>query len=123
VRRVARELAAAGWKLKAITTDNGQEFRSLEFQEAVRRLGVEQRFIRAGRPQTNGAIERVQRTILEECWRPTFARSLVPNYTALRRDLADYLGYYNYERAHTGRLVNGRTPAEVVYGARKMRPR
>jgi transposase InsO family protein len=123
VRRVAKQLAGTGWRLKAITTDNGQEFRSLEFQDSVRRLGVEQRFIRAGRPQTNGAIERVQRTILEECWRPTFARSLVPHYTALRRDLADYLGNYNYERAHTGRLVNGRTPAEVVYGARKTRPR
>jgi transposase InsO family protein len=97
--------------------------RKLRAIHSVRRLGVEQRFIRAGRPQTNGAIERVQRTILEECWRPTFARSLVPHYTALRRDLADYLGNYNYERAHTGRLVNGRTPAEVVYGARKTRPR
>jgi hypothetical protein len=43
--------------------------------------------------------------------------------TALRRDLAAYLGYYNYERAHTGRLVKGRTPARVVYGARKVRPR
>jgi len=46
----------------------------------------------------------------------------VPRYTALRRDLADYLGYYNYERAHTGRRSAGNTPAELVYGARKMRP-
>lgn len=123
VRRVARELAAAGWRLKAITTDNGSEFRSWAFRDAVAGLRVEQRFIRAGRPQTNGAIERVQRTILEECWRPTFARSLVPRYTALRRDLAGYLGFYNYERAHTGRRSLGKTPAELVYGARKMRPR
>jgi transposase InsO family protein len=123
VRRVAKELAAAGWKLRAITTDNGQEFRSFDFQDAVSALGVEQRFIRAGRPQTNGVVERAHRTILEECWRPTFARSLVPRYTALRRDLADYLGYYNYERAHTGRRSGGRTPAEMVHGARKMRPR
>jgi hypothetical protein len=27
------------------------------------------------------------------------------------------------ERAHTGRITAGRTPAEVVYGARKMEPR
>jgi len=56
-RRVAKELSAAGWKLKAITTDNGSEFRSLDFREAVGALGLEQRFIRAGRPQTNGAVE------------------------------------------------------------------
>ena len=121
VHRVARELAAAGWKLKAISTDNGSEFRARSFREAL--LPAQQRFIRAGRPQTNGCVERVQRTILEECWRPTFARSLVPRYTALRRDLEHYLHYYNFERAHTGRRNRGRPPAELVYGARKVRPR
>ena len=123
LRRVRRELSREGWQLKAITTDNGAEFRSFEFQDAASELGIEQRFIRAARPQTNGAVERVQRTILEECWRPTFARSLVPRYTALRRDLQSYLAYYNNERAHTGHLNKGRTPAAIVYGAPKMDPR
>ncbi len=123
VRRVAGELARAGWKLQAISTDNGSEFRSGEFRAVVAELGAEQRFIRAGRPQTNGCVERVQRTILEECWRPTFAKSLVPKFTALARDLVQYLGFYNHERAHTGRRSDGKTPAEQVYGARKMRPR
>jgi len=123
VRRVAGDLARAGWMLEAISTDNGSEFRSGEFRSAVAALGAEQRFIRAGRPQTNGCVERVQRTILEECWRPTFAKSLVPKFTALGRDLVQYLGFYNHERAHTGRRSEGKTPAELVYGARKMRPR
>jgi transposase InsO family protein len=123
VSKVAAALADAGWNLKAVMTDNGSEFRSAEFGNTVTGLGAKQRFIRAGRPQTNGCVERAQRTILEECWRPTFARSLVPKYTALQRDLKAYLKYYNLERAHTGRLNAGRPPAELVYGARKMRPR
>ena len=123
VRRVARELASAGWTLQAVSTDNGSEFRAAEFGTAVESAGAEQRFIRAGRPQTNGAVEQVQRTILEECWRPSFARSLVPKYTALRRDLARYLAYFNWHRARTGRHTNGAIPGEVVYGARKVRPR
>jgi transposase InsO family protein len=123
VRRVARDLAGAGWKLRAVSTDNGSEFRSGEFRRAVSELGAEHRFIRAGRPQTNGCVERVQRTVLEECWRPTFARSLVPKYTALRRDLERYIAYFNFDRAHLGRYTQGRTPAEVVYGSRKTRPR
>jgi transposase InsO family protein len=117
------ELAAAGWKLQAVSTDNGSEFRSQEFRRAVQASGAQQRFIRAGRPQTNGCVERVQRTILEECWRPSFARSLVPKVTALQRDLVQYLDYYNFERAHTGLRSGGLTPAALVYGARKMRPR
>jgi len=43
----------------------------------------------------------------------------VPRSTALAQDLADYLNEYNYDRAHTGRLTQGRVPADIVYGARK----
>lgn len=121
-RRVASELATYGWDLRAVSTDNGSEFRNDRFTQTVTSLGASHRRIRAGRPTSNGAVERVHRTILEECWRPSFARSLVPKLTALRRDLDSYLDYYNYDRAHTGRHTNGRTPAEVI-GARKTRPR
>jgi transposase InsO family protein len=122
-RRVATELGAAGWRLERVLTDNGSEFRSAEFGTTLGELGARQSFIRAGRPATNGAVERVQRTILEECWRPSFARSLVPKLHGLSRDLAAYLRYYNEERAHTGRLTAGRTPLQSLIGARKMRPR
>jgi transposase InsO family protein len=106
-----------------VITDNGSEFRASTLTDTLSELGVEQRRIRAGRPQTNGHIERLQQTVLEECWRPSFARSLVPKLTALERDLKQYLGYYNFDRAHTGRLTRGRVPGEIVYGARKERPR
>ena len=122
LHRVARELAAAGWKLREVTSDNGSEFRSREFGEAVERLGARQRFIKAGRPNSNGCVERLQLTILEECWRPAFARSLVPKMTGLQRDLDEYLTAYNFDRAHTGRLTKGRVPADIVFGARKTRP-
>lgn len=123
VHRVASDLARAGWQLKAVITDNGSEFRASDFSHALQQLGVSQRRIRAGRPQSNGHVERLQQTILEECWRPSFARALVPKLTALTRDLTQYLGYYNFDRAHTGRLTKGRVPGEIVYGARKVRPR
>jgi transposase InsO family protein len=121
LHRVARELKAAGWKLGEVGTDNGSEFRSGDFRAEVERLGGRQRFIRAGRPNSNGCVERLQLTILEECWRPAFARSLVPKMTALQRDLEVYLGDYNFDRAHTGRLTQGRVPADIVLGARKTR--
>ena len=57
--------------------------------------------------QTAG-VERVQLTILEECWRPSFARSLVPKLTALRRDLDEYLTYLQH-RQGTHRTTHPRT--------------
>jgi transposase InsO family protein len=103
LHRVAAELARAGWKLREVTTDNASEFRANDFGRDVERLGAHQRFIRAGRPNSNGCVERVQLTILEECWRPAFARSLVPKMTALSKDPDEYLIDDNTDRAHTGR--------------------
>jgi len=76
----------------------------------IAKLGARHSFIRAGRPQTNSCVERVQQTILDECWKPAFARYLIPKQTGLRLDLERYLRYYNTERVHTGRWTRGRTP-------------
>jgi hypothetical protein len=59
-------------------------------------------------------VERVQQTILDECWKRAFARYLIPKQTRLRLDLERYLRYYNTERAHTGRWIRSRTPDEVL---------
>jgi transposase InsO family protein len=122
-RRVAADLQAKGWRLERVISDNGNEFRALRFSEGLAKLGAAHTRIHAGRPQTNGHVERLHRTILEECWRPAFARYLQVRFEGLRRQLASYVDFYNHERAHTGRITAGRTPAEVVYGARKMEPR
>jgi transposase InsO family protein len=113
-RTVAADLAARGWKLERVMSDNASEFRSATFQATIATLKARQTFIRAGRPQTNGCVERVQQTILDECWKPAFARYLIPKQTGLRLDLERYLRYYNTERAHTGRWTRGRTPDQVL---------
>jgi len=117
--RVARDLRVAGWEFERVSTDNGSEFRNHVFDEGLEKLGARHTLISPGRPQSNGFVERVQRTILEECWKPSFARYLVPKYMGLRRELVRYLDIYNYDRVHNGRLTRGRTPAEVL-GAAKM---
>jgi transposase InsO family protein len=117
--RVARDLRDVGWELGRVSTDNGSEFRNHVFDAELERLGARHTLISPGRPQSNGFVERVQRTILEECWKPSFARYLVPKYMGLRRELVRYLEIYNHDRAHNGRLTRGRTPAEVL-GAAKM---
>ncbi|MFZ0251479.1 MAG: helix-turn-helix domain-containing protein [Acidimicrobiales bacterium] len=96
--KVASDLAARGWRLETVTTDHGSEFKG-DFGPTLENLHVHHRRNVAGRPQSNGCVERLHETILEE----------------LRR----YLRYYNTDRAHTGRLTKGRTPEEV-FGAAKM---
>ena len=113
-RRVAEDLATQDWRLEALMTDNGAEFCNDQFRNTLAELGVRQIRIRSGRPQTNGCVERAQQTILHECWKPAFARYLMPSLSGLRRDLDAYLKLYNTDRAHTGRRTNGRTPRQAL---------
>jgi transposase InsO family protein len=122
-RRVAAGLKRAGWRLERVLCDNGNEFRGEAFKQTIERLGAKRTHIKSGRPQTNGHVEALHRLVLEECWRPAFARYLYPRYTGLKRELERYLADYNYDRVHHGRLTNGRIPADIVYGARKMEAR
>ena len=118
-RRVATHLQTAGWRLERLISDNGNEFKG-EFTTTVERLGATHTRIHAGRPQTNGNVEALHRTILDECWRPAFARYMQPRLSGLKRELDTYLRFYNYDRVHHGRLTGGQIPADIVYGARKM---
>jgi transposase InsO family protein len=122
-RRVARDLRRARWRLERVLCDNGNEFRSEPFRQTAAGLAARITHIRSGRPQTNGHVEALHRLILEECWRPAFARYLYPRYTGLKRELERYLDDYNHDRVHHGRLTDGRIPADIVYGARKMEAR
>jgi transposase InsO family protein len=76
-----------------VITDNGNEFRT-SFDQLLERRQIRHTRIRPGRPQTNGHVERLHKTILDECWRPSFARYLHIKYGGLRRDLAEYLQLY-----------------------------
>jgi transposase InsO family protein len=121
-QRVARELKAAGWQLERFLSDNGNEFKG-DFTTTVDALKARHTCIHAGRPQTNGHVEALHKTILDECWRPAFARYLYPRYTGLKRELDTYLRFYNNDRVHHGRLTQGRIPQDIVYRARKMEAR
>jgi transposase InsO family protein len=86
-QRLARELKHAGGRLERVLADNGNEFRGRDFHTTIGRLKASVTHIHAGKPQTNGHVEALHKTMLQECWRPAFARYLYPRSTGLRREL------------------------------------
>ncbi len=90
-------------------SDNGNEFKG-DFTKTVDALKARHTRIHAGRPQTNGNVEALHKTILDECWRPAFARYLYPRYTGLKRELDTYLRFYNNDRVHHGTTHTGTHP-------------
>lgn len=112
--RVAADLAAWGWPFKQVSTDRGNEFVDHRFTRTLTDLGVRHRLIAPGRPQSNGKVEQVQDTILEECWKPAFVAAAQPSITGLRQELDTFLDHYNHQRPHGGKWNKGHTPAEII---------
>ena len=99
--------AAAGIHVEAVMTDNGSCYRSRDFAAA---LGdVKHRFTRPYRPQTNGKVERFNRTLGAE-W--AYARHYASD-AARTAIYANWLHHYNHHRPHTG--LGGQTPSDRVH--------
>ena len=78
-------------------TDNGSCYRSADFAAALAATGTVHKRTRPYRPQTNGKVERFNRTLLEE-W--AYAQPYHSD-TARRATLPNWLHYYNHHRGHT----------------------
>jgi len=81
---------------------------------------IEHRNTKVGNPKTNGFVERLNRTVLEEFFRAAFRKKFYKSVGALQADLDVWLHYYNYERPHRGYRNMGRRPIET-FEQRKVR--
>jgi hypothetical protein len=86
------------------------------------RLGVSHARIRAGRPQTNGDVDALHRLILDESWRPAFARYLYPCFTGLSRERAPSTSSTSTVPTTEDCPAAG-SLRDLVYGARNMEAR
>ena len=99
--------ADAGIHVQAVMTDNGACYRSHMFTAA---LGdAKHIFTRPYRPQTNGKVERFNRTLMTE-W--AYARDY-ESEQARASEYPAWLHNYNHHRPHTG--IEGKTPSDRVH--------
>jgi transposase InsO family protein len=97
-----------GIQIRAVLTDNGSAYRSRIFAEALAETDTIHRRTRPRRPQTNGKVERFNRTLATE-W--AYARPY-PTEKARRTALPRWLHIYNHHRHHTA--LGGHPPASRV---------
>lgn len=105
--------------IESALTDNGLEFtthhasKNHSFERLLSELNVKHRLTKVRHPWTNGACERLNRTILEEFYQLAFRTRIYETIDQLNDDLQKYLKTYNYQRTHQGKRTNGRVPAEL----------
>jgi transposase InsO family protein len=116
--RVLPFYAARGVPIGAVLTDNGREFcgkpESHPFELLLALEGIEHRTTRVRSPQTNGFVERMNRTLLDECFRLPGRTTWYLEPAEIQRDGDRFLRYYNLERSHQGYRLPGRTPAQAL---------
>jgi transposase InsO family protein len=65
------------------------------------------------RPQSNGIVGRLHRTLLDEHFRVEGRRTWFETIEEMQGVLDTYLEGYNQRRPHQGRGMHGRTPAQA----------
>jgi transposase InsO family protein len=111
-------------KIDAVLSDNGREFCGREdrhpYELFLQLEGIEHKRTRVNRPQSNGIVERLHRTLLDEHFRVEGRRTWFETIDEMQTVLDQYLVDYNTRRPHQGRGMNGRTPAKAfIDGIRK----
>lgn len=90
------------FKIYGVQSDNGSENRGV-FHQHLGTRGIAHYFIPKSSPNWDGAVERAHGVIDQEYYL---------NPTRPWKTLKEYLSWYNHERIHLGKYLNGLTPME-----------
>lgn len=105
--------------IHAILTDNGTEFtthhasKNHDFEKLLKNFSIQHRLTKVRHPWTNGACERLNRTILEEFYQVAFRSKIYTSVEELNQDLQAFLAFYNIKRTHQGKRNKSRPPSQL----------
>jgi transposase InsO family protein len=100
--------AAHGITIREVISDNGPAYRSRDWARVNTGAGITVLRTKPYRPQTNGKVERYQRTLRDE-W--GYAKAY-QSESARRNALTSWLHIYNHHRPHTA--IGGKPPVTRV---------
>jgi putative transposase len=90
-----------------LCSDNGLVFTSCSYTRLVKSYGLQKEFITQHCPEQNGLVERVIRTIKEQCMH----RQRFETLQHASRVISDWIGLYNQKRPY--QALKMRTPSQV----------
>ena len=90
-----------------LRSDNGLVFTSRKYTALVRSYGLRQEFITPHCPQQNGMMERLIRSLKEQC----VHRQRFESLAHASRTIGDWIQFYNHRRPH--QALDMKTPTEA----------
>jgi transposase InsO family protein len=106
-----------GARIVTVLSDNGREFCGRmdrhPYELFLQLEEIDHRTTQVRRPQSNGYVERLHRTLLDEHFRIKGREKWYESIEEMQADLDAFLVLYNTKRPHQGRNMNGRTPYQA----------
>jgi transposase InsO family protein len=97
LHRAVAWFADRGVTVERVLSDNGPAYKSFLWRQTCQQLGITVKKTRPRRPQTNGKIERLHRT-MSDGWA---YKKLYTTETTRRTALTGWLHQYNHHRPHS----------------------
>lgn len=122
--RVVPFFDAQDVKLSRVLTDRGTEYCGAperhEYELYLAVEDIDHSRTKTKSPQTNGIVERLHKTVLDEFYRVAFRKRVYASIKELQADLDAWIGTYNEEREHQGRWCFGKTPMATFLDAKPL---
>jgi transposase InsO family protein len=102
--------------LDRILTDNGKEYTTHwvngkhEYEKFLEQNRIRHTRIKPRTPQSNGIVERFNRTLLEEFYQIAMIKKVYSSLSELQDDLDQFITYYNFKRTNQGYRLKGKIP-------------
>lgn len=107
--------------LLRVLTDRGTEYcgnpEHHEYELYLAVEDVDHSRTKTKSPQTNGIVERLHKTMLNEFYRIAFRKKIYRSIDELQADLDEWVASYNEKRPHQGRWCFGKTPMQTFVDA------
>jgi len=94
--------------LDRFLTDNGKEYTTHwananhEYEIFLKQNSIRHTRIKPGTPQSNGMVERFNRTLAEEFYQVAMIKKVYTSLSELQDDLDQFITYYNFKKTNQG---------------------
>ena len=105
--------------LDRILTDNGKEYTTHwtnsthEYEKFLKQNRIRHTRIKPRTPQSNGLVERFNRTLLEEFYQIAMIKKVYSSLAELQDDLDKFIYYYNFKRTNQGYRLKGKISYQI----------
>ncbi|QPJ64205.1 MAG: transposase [Candidatus Nitrohelix vancouverensis] len=117
-RKVLPQYKEWGFEVKSIQTDSGREYRGKDYHPYKLYLALNEIRhcrLKGDHPSTNGGyIERFNRVVMDEFFRPKLKGTRYDSLEQLQNDFDLWLKHYNEERRHPGFPNKGKRPINII---------